>query len=207
MFRRRIVPLIVVPLLAGCAQMHAARYVYQDGQFGVVGIPSDTCYWPTFYRKQAEVLMAQHFPEGYEIIRAEEVVEGSRTLVRDNGAAAQVSPELPAALLKVASLGVTSDRKESDSVKIMECRIIYKKADHRDGAKPSGFAAAPTLTPTYYVDPNAAEHRGGGSKPSDPALSVCCAKAVEAPKDKVASNAGEPCRDAKEKARLDPQVQ
>ena len=32
----------------GCANMDAARYVYQDGEFGVVGIPRNTDHWPTF---------------------------------------------------------------------------------------------------------------------------------------------------------------
>jgi len=191
--------LIVVPLVAGCAEMHAARYVYQDGQFGVVGIPTDTSYWPTYYRKQAEALMAAHFPEGYEIVRTEEVVEGSRTLVRDGTRAAEVAPQLPAELVPVARLGLTADRKESDSLEIMECRIIYKKADHNH---PAGFAAVPTLAPTCYIDPNAAERRQGGSKPSESALCAGDAKAEQRPKDKVASKSAESCSDANLKTSL-----
>ena len=67
-------------LIPGCASTSDARYVYQDGEFGVVAIPQNTPRGPNHYRAQAEALMAQHFPEGYEIVRAEEVVEGSRTL-------------------------------------------------------------------------------------------------------------------------------
>jgi len=65
----------------GCAGMGEVRYVYQDGQSGVIGLPENTSRWPTYYRKHAEEMMAKHFPQGYEIVRAEEGVEGSRVLV------------------------------------------------------------------------------------------------------------------------------
>ena len=52
---------------AGCAASGQARYVYQDGQYGVVGIPENTSQWPTYYRDQAEKLMTRHFPEGFEM--------------------------------------------------------------------------------------------------------------------------------------------
>lgn len=152
--RRRIFSAIVVvtlPQLAGCAHTDA-RYVYQDGQFGVVGIPQNTAHWPHNYRAQAEELMAAHFPEGYEVVRAEEVVEGSRTLTVDGSTKAEIQPQLPTALLKVGTLGRTASKKQSDQVKIKECRIVYKKAG---GPKPGAFASEPGLSPTPYVDPNA----------------------------------------------------
>src|SRR5262249_35815300 len=66
--------------LAGCSKPIVARYIYQDSEFGVVGIPVNTYQKKVDFRAQAEVLMARHFPEGYEIVRAEEVIEGERIL-------------------------------------------------------------------------------------------------------------------------------
>lgn len=136
----------------GCVGVGDARYVYQDGQFGVVGIPTNTETWPHHYRRQADELMKAHFPEGYEIVRAEEVVEGSRTLVVDGKLSAEVAPVLPAPLAKVGSLGRTASRTQSDTLKIKECRIVYRRAEPGSDAE---FAAEPDLTPTRYLDPNA----------------------------------------------------
>lgn len=132
----------------GCVGVGDARYVYQDGQFGVVGIPSNTAVWPHDYRAQAEELMRAHFPEGYAIVRAEEVVEGSRTLVLDGKTTAEVAPCLPSPLGRLATLGRTNGRTQSDSLKIKECRVLYKKASETD--TPEGFAAVPDLDPLRY---------------------------------------------------------
>jgi hypothetical protein len=73
--------LLALPLMVtgmGCASTEQARYVYQDREFGVVGIPANTDRWPNHYRTQADRLMQRHFPEGHEIVRAEEVVEEHR---------------------------------------------------------------------------------------------------------------------------------
>ena len=74
---------------SGCATTQSVRYVYQDKNFGVIGMPENTNRWPTYYHRKAEKMMAEHFPEGFEIVRAEEVTEGSRTLedrpVQDGG--------------------------------------------------------------------------------------------------------------------------
>ena len=42
--------------------------MYQDGEFGVIGIPRNTFTEKTDYRAQAELLMNRHFPEGFEIV-------------------------------------------------------------------------------------------------------------------------------------------
>ena len=65
---------------SGCASDGSVRYVYQDKDFGVVGMPENTNRWPTHYRRRADKLMDKQFPEGHEIVRAEEVEAGSRTL-------------------------------------------------------------------------------------------------------------------------------
>ncbi len=151
--------LLVVAMLAasgGCAQTEGVRYVYQDGDFGVIGMPENTDRWPTHYRKQADKLMDEHFPGGHEVVRAEEVVEGQRTLKLEGSKTAEVAPQLPAAVLNVAKLGRTASRSQSDCVKIKECRIIYRRSGGTD--KSLGYADA-ELTPTQYVDPNAADRR------------------------------------------------
>ena len=135
-------------LCVGCVGVGDARYVYQDGQFGVVGIPSNTETWPHHYRAQAEDLMKAHFPDGYAIVRAEEVVEGSRTLVLDGKTTAEVAPGVAAHLGRIATVGRTKGRTQSDSVKIKECRILYRKA--ADSDTPEGFAADPAQGPACY---------------------------------------------------------
>src|SRR3954452_1624479 len=144
-----------VAALSGCAQTQGVRYVYQDRDFGVVGLPENTDRWPTHYRRQAEHLMDSHFPQGHEIVRAEEVIEGERTLKVEGSRHAEVEPELTNSLLKVAKLGHSASRTQADVVKIKECRIIYRRADGPE----KGYARAATLTPTLYVDPNAVERK------------------------------------------------
>jgi hypothetical protein len=139
---------------AGCAQPPVARYVYQDGHFGVIGIPVNTYMGPDDYRQQAEVLMARHFPEGYEIVRAEEVIEGERTLDLSKKTEIDSEPNLSALnqMIKLGKLARTKSIEEKDSVQIRECRIIYKKKE--PGGRPGPFSAVASLTPEYYLDPN-----------------------------------------------------
>jgi hypothetical protein len=149
--------LIVLPALAtGCEATKSARYVYQDRDFGVVAVPENTDCWPARYRRQAEKLMAAHFPEGHEIVRAEEVVEGSRTLRIEGSKTAELGPQLPRELVRVAKLGRTASRSQADTLKIKECRIVYRRVSK---AHDGGFADRPALTPTQYLDPNDAERR------------------------------------------------
>ena len=117
-------------LSTGCATTRTVRYVYQDGAFGVIGMPENTNRWPTYYHRKAEKMMAEHFPEGYEIVRAEEVTEGSRTLKIDRSNTAEISPEVPSEILKIAKFGHTASRSQADTLKIKECRMIYRRAIH-----------------------------------------------------------------------------
>lgn len=151
-----ILALVLVAAASGCVQTQGVRYVYQDTDFGVVGMPENTDRWPTHYRRQGEKLMAAHFPEGHEIVRAEEVIEGERTRKLEGSSSAELSPQVSKSVFRVATLGHSASRSEAETVKIKECRIIYKRADF---AKPKGYCRAATLTPTLYVDPNAAERR------------------------------------------------
>lgn len=174
---------------AGCAATGEARYVYQDGQYGVVGIPENTDRWPSHYREKAEELMARHFPDGFEIVRAEEVVEGSRTLTVNGTNSAQVEAATVVPMLKLGKLGRTATKTQADSVKIKECRILYKKSGCEDADPESGFAERSTLSPEPYIDPNAEarSHVVAKPKPDEDA-------------DKLAKKAAEDGAKAHEKA-------
>lgn len=169
---------ILLLLVPGCATTQGVRYVYQDRDFGVIGMPANTDEWPTHYRRQAEKLMAEHFPEGHEIVRAEEVTEGSRTLKVEGSKTAEFTPQLPAELLKVAKIGGSESRSQADTLKLKECRIIYRRnpktanAEDWGPARPrpklgnrnnrtevADFAEQPAATPPQYLDPNDIERQ------------------------------------------------
>ncbi len=159
MFRTRlrtIVACLLALALAGCSKPIVARYIYQDSEFGVVGIPVNTYQKKVDYRDQANFLMDRHFPEGYEIVRAEEVVEGER--IRDTGKKTEVEAEAGVSalqqVLKLAKLDRISSYEERDRVQVRECRIIYKKKLPGVPGHNGQFASATTLAPTLYVDPN-----------------------------------------------------
>ena len=149
----------------GCATTGDVRYVYQDGEYGVVGLPRNTSQWPTHYRQRAETLMALHFPKGYEVIRAEEVVEGSRVLTQAGTNSAMLDPG-GAHILNVGKMGRTSSRNQADTVPITECRILYKRVDPGELARSGDYAEKATLTPSLYVDPNARARAGLDAKPA-----------------------------------------
>jgi hypothetical protein len=161
---RPTLTLFFVASLSGCVHTQGVRYVYQDRDFGVVGMPENSDCWPTHYRRQGEKLMDAHFPEGHEIVRAEEVIEGERTLKVEGSNSAEVSPQISKSVLKVVKLGHSASRSEAETVKVKECRIIYRRAG---SANPKGYAGAATLTPTLYVDPNAAERRKATVAPQE----------------------------------------
>jgi hypothetical protein len=129
-------------------------------------MPENSDRWPTHYRRRADKLMDAHFPEGHEIVRAEEVVEGERTLKVEGSNTAEVTPQLPAALLNVARIGHSESHSQADTLKLKECRIIYRRAGTPE--KPPGYAAAAELNPTRYIDPNDVERRKAGKEREKP---------------------------------------
>ncbi len=152
---KMLASLLFVSLGSGCASSQGVRYVYQDGNFGVVGMPENTDRWPSHYRHKAEKLMEEHFPDGHEIVRAEEVVEGERTLKVEGSQDRRGRAATATSIISVGKLGRTSSRSLADTTKIKECRIIYRRIGSPE--VPTGFAAAADPTPKQYVDPNAAE--------------------------------------------------
>ncbi|WZO97587.1 hypothetical protein EP7_004628 [Isosphaeraceae bacterium EP7] len=174
---------ILIPLVVGCGTTKGVRYVYQDKDFGVVAIPENTDHWPTKYRSQADKLMDTHFPGGHEIVRAEEVVEGSRLLTVQGSNVAELAPQLPVDLLKVAKLGHTNSRSQADSLKIKEARIIYRRSARPVYSEP--FADQAEASPTQYIDPNAAERKKGVEK-------VVAAEELKKPLELTANDAQKP---------------
>ena len=141
---------------SGCYTPMVARYIYQDGEFGVVGIPVNNYQKRLDYRGQAEELMARHFPEGYEIVRAEEVNEGER--IRDVGRKTEFEAEPAMAalnqIIRLGALNRTTSFAEKDKLQVRECRIIYKKKSIHTPGRSGQFAAATSLAPPLYIDPN-----------------------------------------------------
>src|SRR5450432_2658171 len=103
----------------GCMTTPDARYVYQDGQFGVIGIPRNTSIGKKNFREQAHELMIKHFPEGYEIVRAEEVVEGDRTLDTARKVELDSEPGFAALnqMIKVGKFAKVTSSDQKDSLK------------------------------------------------------------------------------------------
>ena len=164
---------VLIVLLAvfspGCATTESVRYVYQDNDFGVIGMPENTDRWPTHYHRRAEKMMDDHFPRGYEIVRAEEVTEGSRTLKIEGSGTAEINPQVPAELLKIAKFGRTTSRSQADVVKIKECRIVYRRASP---AEESQFSSDVDVSPKRYLDPNESERKKPQTSTRDVAITI-----------------------------------
>jgi hypothetical protein len=74
----RLLPAAVLLLVSvsGCG---SARMIQSVPDGGVVAIPSNTNSWPCKYRDHADKLMAMKCPNGYDVVREEEVVVGVKT--------------------------------------------------------------------------------------------------------------------------------
>jgi len=142
--------------VSGCTKPIVARYVYQDGEFGVVGIPVNTYQEKMSFREEAEELMSRHFPGGYEIVRAEEVNEGERLLDLGKKTEVETEPKLTALnqVFKLGKLDRTTSYEEKDKLQVRECRIIYRKKPVHSPGRTGQFAAMSSLTPRFYIDPN-----------------------------------------------------
>jgi hypothetical protein len=141
---------------SGCVEPPVARYVYQDGEFGVVAIPVNTSLNRFDYRAQAEELMARHFPGGYEIVRAEEVNEGERTLDVGRKTELETDPSVRAwdQMIKLGKLNRSTSFEEKQKLQLRECRIIYKQKSVESTGSHSPFCSLAALSPPFYVDPN-----------------------------------------------------
>jgi hypothetical protein len=142
--------------LVGCMAPPDARYVYQDGQYGVIGIPRNTPLGKKDYRSQALELMTRHFPEGFEIVRAEEVVEGERTLDTARKIELDSEPGVAALnqMIKVGKFSKLESLDQKDSIKITESRILYRRKPDGPVVGHDGFSAVVNVSPELYIDPN-----------------------------------------------------
>ncbi|WP_435021900.1 hypothetical protein TA3x_002619 [Tundrisphaera sp. TA3] len=133
-----------------------ARYVYQDGEYGVIGVPRNSSYGKKDYRQQARELMTLHFPEGYEIVRAEEIVAGERVTDTARKVEVETEPGVNALnqMLKVGKFEKSTSLDQKDTLQITESRIIYRRKGARTPAVTDGFAEVATAVPNLYIDPN-----------------------------------------------------
>ena len=142
--------------VCGCSSAPDARYVYQDGEYGVVGIPRNSPYGRKDYDQQAQALMTRHFPGGYEVVRAEEVVEGERTLDKAIKQELDTEPGFTAfsQMLKLGKIARSSSVDEKDITHITESRIIYRRKPEGEDAGRDGFSLVANQAPGLYLDPN-----------------------------------------------------
>jgi hypothetical protein len=140
----------------GCVTPMVARYIYQDADFGVVGIPVNNYQKKTDFRAEAEGLMARHFPEGFEIVRAEEVNEGERILDLGRKTQFETDPKVAALnqMIRLGSVNRTTSYEQKDKLQLRECRIIYKKKPLHTPGRSGQFASTSAVAPPLYIDPN-----------------------------------------------------
>lgn len=140
---------LLLGVSSGCSRNPTARYVYRDGNHGVIGLTNNT----ESTRRQAERLMIQHFPDGYDIVREEEIDTGSRKSDQTTGASSKFTPNSAIAKLIVGEGSASTEAKSNfvDNLKLHEARIIYR---NRKSMSQAGFASIASITPEMYVDPN-----------------------------------------------------
>ena len=142
MFSLRTVHVLLLLTLVAQLGCQTARYVRKDGAYGEVAIPSNSNSWPYYNRDQAEKLMAQHFPEGYEVDVEEEAVIGQKTDYSENGSGAGV----PIRLGRGVGLGVGIGNKTGTATTTnkTEWRLRYRRRSAKQ-AEAKGDEEVPGL--------------------------------------------------------------
>ena len=142
--------ILSILMLSGC---QSARYVVRESDHGVVAIPVGS----ERYRREAEQLMQEHFPDGFTVVREEQV------LVEDTpSSAGQIRSELAAQSnrpLGSAAAPVPAAGKPADGQRA-ELRITYFRdqpvSPLASGDLPAGFDASESLFSTAgMIDPAA----------------------------------------------------
>ena len=67
---------LLLVTVSGCG---SARMIQSTPDGGVVAIPSNTNAWPFKYRDHADKLMAMKCPNGFDVMREEEVIVGVKS--------------------------------------------------------------------------------------------------------------------------------
>lgn len=112
------VSLFALLICAGCS----ARQVLKEGDYGVVAIPANHNAWPMKYREKADKMMAAHFPDGYEIVREEEVVTGQTTEYNEDQSHNDVE-----VIKGILTVGRTETRATETTTDNTEYRIHYRR--------------------------------------------------------------------------------
>ena len=139
--------LFVFPLsfLVGCS----ARQVIRERDYGVVAIPFNSNAWPFHYRDKAAEIMSKHFPDGYEIVREEEVVVGQTTHMDED-----VKEKNLEVIEDVFSVGTTKREVTTTTQDKTEWRISYQRASRPEDGVTMGGGYSPPGPPG--MDPHSA---------------------------------------------------
>ncbi len=121
---RTVVSVLIVTSGFGLAGCSSARYVLRESDRGIVAIPANTNNWPWKHRDDAEKLMQQHFPVGFQINREAEAVVGKTTTSGEDTDGQKV---LLAGGLVTLDNG--QRRSTSTTTDVTEYRIEYHRAD------------------------------------------------------------------------------
>ena len=135
-------------MLVGC---QSARYVVREADHGVVAIPvgSDR------YRREAEQLMQEHFPDGFTVVREEEVFVEDTT-----SPSQQIRGELAEQSNRPLGSAAAPGEGMSTTGQRAELRITYFRdqpvSPLASGDLPAGFEASESLFSTAgMIDPAA----------------------------------------------------
>jgi hypothetical protein len=132
--------------LTGC---NSARYVTIESTGGVVAIPSNTNFWPTFNRRHAEELMQARCPAGYVIEREEEVVVGTTQSVDTT---TNTKGDATLAALRIAPVTQETQQKTT-SQNMTEWRIYYRRKDAAVVSSAAPVQPAAAVNPAAGVNP------------------------------------------------------
>ncbi len=121
---RVVLSLALVVTVGGLSGCQSARYVLREADRGIVAIPANTNMWPWKHRDDAEKLMKQHFPVGYQIDREVEEVVGKTTTSGEDtdGQTVQLAKGL-------VTLDTGQRRSTSTTTDVTEYRIEYSRAE------------------------------------------------------------------------------
>jgi hypothetical protein len=140
MVYRGAVAVMMAVGLAGATGCGSARLVAVDQGGGVVAIPSNTNFWPTYYREKAELLIAEKAPGGYEIVREEEVVTGVVQQTRND----TKQNDKP---VKQGSLVIQETTQTTEVKSQTEYRITFRKVAPAPGTPPPPAPPADPAAP------------------------------------------------------------
>jgi len=155
----RVVLPVMLVVLAGLTGCGSARLIRSsnDGS-GVVAIPSNTNTWPSYYYDSAAKLMASKCPNGYEIVKEEEVAVGKTTTTNESVDRQSHSDNQDRTTSSVVTS--TSDRTEY--------RIHYRPRMAQASMPPVRQVSSPPIINTSAEVPVPGSAQPSGSLPAKP---------------------------------------